>query len=109
MSRRITFVALAASVSLIATQAAADRECFEDSCRVQETAEPQAQTTLEVAAPANKTANNPIPDFVARFSRRIERCGPMASTRNGKSPITAAIIRSAGRAGPATIVSTPTQ
>src|SRR5262245_39030242 len=61
MSRRITLVALAASVSLIATQASADRECFDDSCRQQEVAEPQAQATTEVAAPANK----PIPDFVA--------------------------------------------
>src|SRR5260221_10885790 len=65
MSRRITFVALATTATLIATQAAADRECFEDSCRVQEAAEPQAQAAPEVAAPANKPASNPLPDFVA--------------------------------------------
>ena len=40
MSRRITFFALAASATLIATQASADRECFEDSCRHFEVAEP---------------------------------------------------------------------
>ena len=40
MSRRIIFAALAASAALIATQAIADRECFEDSCRVPEAAEP---------------------------------------------------------------------
>lgn len=40
MSRRITFFALAASATLIATQASADRECFEDSCRPFEIAEP---------------------------------------------------------------------
>src|SRR5215213_8952674 len=40
MSRRITFFALAVSATLIATQASADRECFEDSCRHSETVEP---------------------------------------------------------------------
>ena len=40
MSRRITFFVLAASATLIATQASADRECFEDSCRHFEVAEP---------------------------------------------------------------------
>src|SRR5262245_38766838 len=42
MSRRIIFAALAASAALIATQAIADRECFEDSCRAPEAAEPSA-------------------------------------------------------------------
>jgi len=76
MSRRITFVALAASVSLIATQASADRECFDESCRLQEAAEAQAaaqaqqaaaqaQASPEVAAPASKPASSPLPDFVA--------------------------------------------
>src|SRR4051812_23346145 len=44
MSRRIIFFALAASATLIATQASADRECFEDSCRQLEIAEPTAST-----------------------------------------------------------------
>jgi hypothetical protein len=49
MSRRITFFALAASATLIATQASADRECFEDSCRHFEIAEP---TTSSLPPPA---------------------------------------------------------
>ena len=49
MSRRITFFALAVSATLIATQASADRECFEDSCRHSETAEP---ATSSLRSPA---------------------------------------------------------
>ena len=49
MSRRITFFALAVSATLIATQASADRECFEDSCRHSEIAEP---TTSSLPSPA---------------------------------------------------------
>src|SRR5476649_1102740 len=51
MSRRITFFALAASASLIATQASADRECFEDSCR-----------HLEIAEPATSSLPPPVAD-----------------------------------------------
>ena len=47
MSRRIIFALLAASAALIATQAVADRECFEDSCRVPEAAEPPAAAAAE--------------------------------------------------------------
>jgi hypothetical protein len=49
MSRRITFFTLAVSATLIATQASADRECFEDSCRQFEVAEP---TTSSLPPPA---------------------------------------------------------
>jgi hypothetical protein len=49
MSRRITFFALAVSATLIATQASADRECFEDSCRHFEITEP---TTSSLPPPA---------------------------------------------------------
>jgi len=49
MSRRITLLALAASATLIATQASADRECFEDSCPQFEVAEP---TTSSLPPPA---------------------------------------------------------
>jgi len=49
MSRRITFFTLAVSATLIATQASADRECFEDSCRQFEAAEP---TTSSLPPPA---------------------------------------------------------
>ena len=50
MSRRITFFALAVSATLIATQASADRECFEDSCRHSEIAEPAASSVPPAAA-----------------------------------------------------------
>ena len=42
MSRRITFLVLAASAALIATQASADPECFGESCRLPEVVEPPA-------------------------------------------------------------------
>ena len=45
MSRRITLFVLAASATLIATQASADRECFEDSCSL------TAEQPTEVAPP----------------------------------------------------------
>jgi hypothetical protein len=50
MSRRIIFFALAASATLIATQASADRECFEDSCRHSEIAEPTTSSLPPAAA-----------------------------------------------------------
>src|SRR5689334_1066806 len=45
MSRRITLCVLVTSTSLIATQASADRECFEDMCRLPEVVEQPAQVT----------------------------------------------------------------
>lgn len=42
MSRRITFLLLAASAALITTQAIADPECFGDSCQLPGAAEPAA-------------------------------------------------------------------
>jgi hypothetical protein len=66
MSRRITFIALAATATLIATQAAADRECFEDSCRLREAAESQAAAPQAQAVPEpTAQASNPIPEFAA--------------------------------------------
>jgi hypothetical protein len=50
MSRRITFFVLAASATLIATQASADRECFEDSCGQPEVIEPAASPMAPPAA-----------------------------------------------------------
>ena len=50
MSRRITFFALAVSATLIATQASADRECFEESCRHSEIAEPTTSSVPPAAA-----------------------------------------------------------
>jgi hypothetical protein len=67
MSRRITFFALAASATLIATQASADRECFEDSCRHSEIAEPTT-SSLPPAAAADESiaAETSAPAVVGR-------------------------------------------
>jgi hypothetical protein len=62
MSRRITILLLAASATLIATQASADRECFEDSCRVLEAAQPPAETP---PAPVAERAAEPQSDASA--------------------------------------------
>jgi hypothetical protein len=56
MSRRISFLMLAASAALIATQASADPECFRDSCQLPEVVEPPAAAVQtpnadEAAAP----------------------------------------------------------
>ena len=42
MSRRIALLVLAASAALIATQASADPECFNETCRMPELVEPPA-------------------------------------------------------------------
>ncbi|MEA3027521.1 MAG: hypothetical protein QOF91_2806 [Alphaproteobacteria bacterium] len=64
MSRRITFFVLAASAALVATQAAADPECFGESCRLLEAAEPAASAVSppdanDAAAPE---ANAAVPE-----------------------------------------------
>jgi hypothetical protein len=67
MSRRITFFALAVSATLIATQASADRECFEDSCRHSEIAEPAASSVPPAAAADESlTAEASAPAVVGR-------------------------------------------
>ncbi|MEA2981159.1 MAG: hypothetical protein QOF09_2982 [Alphaproteobacteria bacterium] len=59
MSRRITFFVLAASAALVATQAAADPECFGESCRLLEAAEPAASA---VSPPDANDAAAPEPN-----------------------------------------------
>ena len=66
MSRRITFFALAASATLIATQASADRECFEDSCRHFEIAEPTTSSLPPPAAADESVAVEASAPAVAR-------------------------------------------
>ncbi len=59
MSRRITFVLLAATAALIATQAVADPECFGDTCHLPEGLEPPAVSMPppeDVAAPEARAA-----------------------------------------------------
>jgi hypothetical protein len=66
MSRRIIFFALAASTTLIATQASADRECFEDSCRHSEIAEPVASSLPPAAAAEGIAAEASAPAVAGR-------------------------------------------
>lgn len=66
MSRRISFVLLAATAALIATQAAADPECFGDTCHLPEMAEPPAAPvamplTEDAAAPEASAAASETP------------------------------------------------
>jgi hypothetical protein len=79
MSRRIIFFALAASATLIATQASADRECFEDSCRQLETAEPVASSLPPPAV--NESA--------------APQTSPVAATRSSAAEANAALEESA--------------
>lgn len=63
MSRRITFFMLAAAATLIATQASADRECFEASCQLPEAVEPMAWPIPPAAADdgVGSEASAPLP------------------------------------------------
>jgi hypothetical protein len=74
MSRRISFVALAASATLIATHAVADRECFEDSCRMQEAVEAQAAAAPPPSAPepAAAAANADASAGEAKAEAKVE-------------------------------------
>ena len=62
MSRRITISALAACAALIATQAFADRECFEASCRAH-LAFSEVHGTL---IPASRIRNKEVPNQPSR-------------------------------------------
>jgi hypothetical protein len=62
MSRRITVFVLAASAALTATQARADRECFENSCHLPQAVEPAA---TPVAAADSQAAADTIARKVA--------------------------------------------
>jgi hypothetical protein len=66
MSRRISLFVLAASAALIATQAAADPECFGDSCRLPEVVDPPVATIQppEADEPAALEASAAVPKFV---------------------------------------------
>jgi len=93
MSRRITIVALAATATLIATQAAAERECLEDSCRVQETAEPQASPgsenlrgQREPEITSSRHVERPQPPGGATTSVRPVRTAPPAAARVERAP-----------------------
>src|SRR5690348_1747548 len=69
MSRRITAFALAASIALIATQAHADRECFENSCRlpgVSEAPPPAAAKVESSEAAPDRSVHELAADAMSR-------------------------------------------
>jgi hypothetical protein len=69
MSRRIVMFALAATATLITTQAYADRECFENSCRLPAVVEPPPPPVATVEeSPAQASGNrfDPVQEPVAR-------------------------------------------
>jgi hypothetical protein len=67
MSRRITAFVLAASTTLIATQAHADRECFENSCRLPAVVEPAPAVSAEGSqASAERAAHEHAVEPAAR-------------------------------------------
>ena len=94
MSRRIIFCVLAAAATLIATQASADRECFENSCRLPDVVEAPAQ-----AAPSPKVEETATPETGA--------LAPMAADPTPRrSPRTSSEARVPARvtsAAPATV------
>lgn len=65
MSRRLTLLVLAASATLIATQAFADPECFSETCRMPEAVEPPAAEPPDAndaaAAEASASASKFLP------------------------------------------------
>jgi hypothetical protein len=72
MSRRIIFFALAVSATLIATRASADRECFEESCRHSEIAEPTTSSVPPaVAADESIAAEASAPAVVGRTAGEV--------------------------------------
>jgi len=79
MSRRITMFAIAASAALIGTQARADRECFENSCRLPEVIEPSPPVPDE-AAPPKPAA--PAADSHASVSRIVHELPAEPSIRH---------------------------
>jgi hypothetical protein len=82
MSRRITFCVLAATATLIATQAVADRECFENSCRLPSVAEAPAPQAPKAAAATAAAA-----DANAKSDHRSDHKSDQATA---KAPATAA-------------------
>lgn len=79
MSRRIIMFAIAASAALIGTQARADRECFENSCRLPDVVESSPPVPDETA-PAKSTA--PAADSQASVSRIVHELPAEPSVRH---------------------------
>jgi hypothetical protein len=88
MSRRITVFVLAASAALIASPAFADRECFENSCRL-----PPAATEPPPAAPSPEPQAGAAPDeaqpALARHDAALPKVvpsSPMPAVVQAKAP-----------------------
>ena len=66
MSRRISLLVFAASAALIASPAFADRECFENSCRLPGVVEPAPQPEQPAEAQAEAVPENEQPALARR-------------------------------------------
>ena len=117
MSRRITFFVLATSATLIATQASADRECFEDSCRLtdapeaaqllpsaqmDESAAPEASAAVQAAA----TVSAPSQAGLAPNALAPKGLPPKALPEVVEAPVVVALPQVAASA-PASTRATP--
>jgi hypothetical protein len=100
MSRRITVFALAASAALTATQARADRECFENSCHPPQIVEPGA--TPVAAADSQASADTIARKVVAAPTPEPPRTPELSPTKIAAPPaaITPAPIYPRGNSAP---------
>ena len=78
MSRRITFLVLAASAALIATQASADPECFGDTCHL-----PEVGRTAGRRPPQRRSRRRVRREASARRRRSVRRRMPKLDRRQG--------------------------
>ena len=88
MSRRIVLFALAASAALIGSPALADRECFENSCRLPGAVEMPVQATPPAEPEAKATVEDVQPALVRRpvaVSRPIVPAGVAAPVVQAKA------------------------
>lgn len=68
MSRRISLFVLAASAVLIVSPASADRECFENSCRLPGVVEPPPQADPPAEPQASAAPDDAQPAMARRFA-----------------------------------------
>jgi hypothetical protein len=99
MSRRIFVFAMAASATLIASQAQADRECFENSCRLPGVVDlptpvtaPEAESNPPAAAPSAVEAVEPMAQ---------RQPAPVAETKVETKP--KRVVRQAARPAPSSV------
>lgn len=110
MSRRITVFVLAAAAALIVTEARADRECFENSCRLPDVIEPPPPVPAPAAedsqAAAYRSAPEPVPEPVVHREpnpvRHVKKAAPRepvllapAYPKTQPAPVAALPVRAA--------------